>query len=119
MGGEVYALFREFKTFSNAVRVVIRNLFRQALWLNRVGCLERHRTFNGVFQFTHVAWPDIALQQAHCILADRQLASCARTKLPDEMLRQFANVFRSLAQRWKLNRDHRNTIKQVFAKSSV
>jgi len=69
VGSKVYTLLRKFKTFSDTIRIVVRDLLRQALWLNGVCRLQRDRPLDCVLEFTDVARPDVALQQTHGILA--------------------------------------------------
>src|SRR6185369_14276672 len=57
--GEVDSFFRKLHRFCDAIRIVVCDLLRQALGLDRASALERDRSLDRVFQLTNIPRPRI------------------------------------------------------------
>jgi hypothetical protein len=75
------------------------------------------RSFNVVLQFTNVSRPAVLLQEPHRIRRDRRHWNSIRHGItPGEEGNQIDNVIAALSQSRQVDRNHVQTIKQVFAK---
>ena len=82
--------------------------------------LERHRTFEHVFELADIAGPVVLHQQLHRRPRDaghRFLHLLG--VLGEEVLRQQRDVLAPLAQRRQANRNHVDPIEQIFAEAAL
>src|SRR5204863_8079146 len=88
------------------------------LRVNRVAPRRDGRLLDHIFEFAHISWPGMILQNAQRIGADSRLRARLATLHVQEMLYERADVFSALPQRRQSNAGIIQPIIEVLAKSS-
>ena len=88
----------------------------QVLWKNKFSVGQERGTFHGVAQFAHVSGPIVMLEALGHGWGEPRAAFGEFGK---EMVRQWQDVFRALAQRRDVQFDNVQAIKKIFPEAAV
>src|SRR5450631_2254839 len=121
-----FAVFHDAEQRGSGIRIQSRNraapahdVVREQIGANVAVGREHHGAFDRVLKFADVAGPGVAHQWSQCFggnAAPRPFIFLGI--LLEEVLHQQWNVFAALPQRWQINADYVEAVKQIFAEAA-
>ena len=89
---EIDPVQRQFQLRRDPRWIVLGDLLRQSLGLDRIRFLQGHRAFDCVFQLAHVTRPEITFQEPQRLTVNRQLTPGLGAELLDKVFGEFRDV---------------------------